>query len=1068
MEMNTSGIEQFIAKAVAAYRDLVSGHSVTAIDRVRQCLADYRGTLLPEIDRRLGLCNELLRKGLREEAIDYARDRPDLIRVSNLCDFRRFGADFDAWNRAASGEGVAAWPLPKVAYLKELLAAERESYALKPFVEQWRRLNIARAPLQRRIEVLQELRKRDPNCTAWAEMLREFEEYRLTEIEAGVRRLRQASLHDETAFQFAMRLAKELASPWGSVPQPRHLLAEVQSFLERAKDHDRKRRLADLAGKIRVASEEDSRLALGKLLAQWAELVLTPEEADQYKDVTAIEKKFVDAERLDRIMRGLELSVGERPNSFGHRFEWRIVLERLWFELEGLTSEVAIDEKTRRRLEMLHDRVWEEVEAVDRQQSRRQLFRFAAFAASVLVLVGAVALYNWLSWYDRTVAWCCQELNSAIASVKSGGLDEKPDSFEGWSPWFLENNIVKRKIDELEGAWEVEANRKEKVTSGLASLEGLVKKMHEEPRADPLASWPESFRIASQTLAELQVEGVVLREFNQAKVERFETQIKVVAEKWLGNADRAFEKKVQLLQEDVEALVKRMRNDLSGAGTQLENYDVAFEGLAAVASRLACPHAANPYANTRLVSADAAKKVSSESELGQDLKDARRLLLKLNDLEELEQVADRQLEGQQYGAYAQTLRGIAADLKASGSPEAVDYKVAADFQPAWEALSRWGEISEKLVSPVGLSAEGCHEILELLGAVDENVMKIPEAKVLRELQKSLEERSGWTVGRAQQMARTLEETLEGRFGLEIDGVVWPQGNEQSEFEYYYCLLQDRPQAGSPSKVQFLKAWKIPGDSWPKSELQYDPRKHFTADAPQHELANACIPKVRQLEKSPESLMSNVVHLMSKAIDLPAEFKGGNDGATPKIDPLVHVRLLRELVHGCVGDDARLKRAFQKTLQVIPVGGDVLRGVRDQVFVLAPQVPPTFEATDARMKCREFIKQLSREVRSLQESLAEEKEQFDQIEVVWYEPAGRLQKREDGRWLIRGGDNAARANNQLFFIREPFAGSRVESLVQCDGDGQLPPGVDLPSMAGSPVFLRRERKIGDGGAGGGGE
>jgi hypothetical protein len=461
--------------------------------------------------------------------------------------------------------------------------------------------------------------------------------------------------------------------------------------------------------------------------------------------------------------------------------------------------------------------------------------------------------------------------------------------------------------------------------------------------------------------------------------------------------------------------------------------------------------------------------VSSESELGQDLKDARRLLLKLNDLEDMEEVADRQLEEQQYGAYAQTLRGIAADLKASGSPEAVDYKLAADFQPAWEALSRWGEISERLVSPVGLSAEGCHEMLELLGAVDDDVMKIPEAKVLRELQRSLEERSGWTVGRAQQMARTLRETLEGQFGLEIDGVVWPQRNEQSEFEYYYCLLQDRPRAGNPSKVQFLKEWKLLlGDPWPKGELQYTPEKYFTADAPQRVIASACLPKVRQLGKSPESLMSSVAHLLFEAIDLPAEFKGGNDGATPKIDPLVHVRLLRELVHGCVGDDARLKRTFEKTLQEIPVGGAVLKGVRDQVLVLASTVPPTYETTVAREKCLKFIDQLSREVRRLQESLAEEKERFDQIGVVWYEPAGRLKKREDGRWLIRGGDNAARANNQLFFIQEPFAGSRVESLVQCDGDGQLPLGVDMPILAGSPVFLRRERKIGEGGAGGGGQ
>ena len=117
----TTEIEQFVANAVTAYKDLVAGQSVTAIDRVRQAMADYRSELLPAIDERLAACSDLLRRGLRSEALSYAHDRPDLLKIANLVDFRRFGPEFDKWNMAAAVEATCSDPAVPDGIAEELM-----------------------------------------------------------------------------------------------------------------------------------------------------------------------------------------------------------------------------------------------------------------------------------------------------------------------------------------------------------------------------------------------------------------------------------------------------------------------------------------------------------------------------------------------------------------------------------------------------------------------------------------------------------------------------------------------------------------------------------------------------------------------------------------------------------------------------------------------------------------------------------------------------------------------------------------------------------------------------------
>ncbi len=1067
MELNTTSIEQFISEAVKAYQDLVAGHSVTAIDRVRQHLADYRSELLPEIDRRLRECNDLLRKGLREEALDYARDRPDLIKVANLCDFRRFGDEGDRWNERAAEEGVSPWPLPKVEFLQELLAAERESHELKPFLDRWRRLNIARAPLTSRIEVLRELRKYDPNCSAWAEMLREFEGHRLAEIESLIVQFQENSVEDEQAYQVAESLRKELSSQWVCVFPPDDLLQQLSQFLKEAKKCHRRLSLKTLAGKIIEAHREEDTQWLHKLLRKWAEYVLTAEEEKQWGTVVAIEKEITDRERLQSLVLGLEQSVVERPASFRMRLDWRNELEQLWREVEDLTGIVAVDNSYRERLEILHDRLWDEIEAVDGQQKTRRVVQFCSVAAVILLIASVTFAYVWNGQREQLVEQSVAMLRETGNEIETGLIYDEPTYYRSWPEWLRQDPRVAEGISDVQQKFAAQESRRSRFDASLIAANERLREIERDTRESPLEPWSEGFQAATRSIAELEQEGVALVDSEVAKVERVSSGLSTIAKKWLRLADQKFYNDVQRLDASVTDLMNRVSDDLQKTRQLLSGYDAALSELQRLCVSAACDGAAPPYAATHRVSEAAAERVSVDSGLSQKLQDIRRLLLKFEGLEAREKVADARLGEGRFSAYAETIREIANDLSGTKDAEAVDYKIVADAQPAWETLGDWEDFCRNLTNPIGANSAECEVSLERFENLSEDVRKLVYARALGPIEKYLKRGKLRTREVAEGLAVKVQESLSGPFGKGISGVVWPANGQQGNggYEYYYVLTQDRPNGNRKREIEYVVAWQDPvAKSWQKKKLNFVPGVYRSDDTPQFLVAGRCLVIVAKLKANPGNLERNIVEVLRSAVAV-----GGGQKILPPIDPCVHVLLVRRLVKACVEVSKKTESSLRKSIELITAGNDVngapvqLRGVRNEVFmeVINPKNEiGGYELDRARKTSDGFIDQLRRDLNLLEKNIDDEEKNVNKIQVVWYEVAGRLWKRRDGRWQVRGGDPEKRKDKTLFVVSRPFAGSGVRQLIQCNEEGELPAGAALNARAGSPVFLEHTSKLSD--------
>ena len=1070
MNSTTAQIEQFVSNAVAAYKDLVAGQSVTAIDRVRQALADYRSELLPAIDERLAACSELLRRGLRAEALSYAHDRPDLLRIANLVDFRRFGPEFDKWNMAAAAEGVAAWPLPNGVSLEALQRAEHEAVTLKPFVDQWRRLNLARAPLARRIEILRELRKRDSNDMAWAEMLREFEQFRLTQIEAIVRELRAASPENQALCKQATAVKAELSTPWIEVPAPLTLLREVEQFLVKATAHQRERRLVQLAAEIEGAVDAGDECGVDRLLAEWVEIPLTADEGQRFASILEIEKQRADRKRLSRLTDELTQLVAESQASFAARSDWGERLKRQWHELDDLTAVVPIDDEERERLKLLHDRVWTAIEAIEREQWIRRGVQLGAIAAAVLLAVGISLSYVWQVQRERLVVESVDRLNEAAKEVEAGGVFDEPKFYSDWPTWLGEDPRVDVAIDRLSSAFASQQSRREKLQRLLERADKELKEARSEPRDDPLTAWPNSFLQAARTVTDLQRQGLAKLELEQAKVRAAESQLTSLVERWLAAADTVFAAKVSGLAARAEGFSQGMRDDVAASRDRLANLDAEFASLQAVARQAACEGVPPPYAQMHRVSPKAAELVAEGSAVGAQLRELRRLLIRFEGLEEREKVADRQLGLGQLGAYADTIRGIAEDLAGTDEPESLDYRLVANEQPAWESLQKWEKFCRELEDPASLDAGGCERFNMRIEELDDGARRLPYSRQLRDLQQYLRAGAAQTPDKVAALAEKIAEVLQGRFGTEISGVMGSR-DRASDLNYAYCLLKDRPDGKRVNNnAKQVVGWPTDG-VWPTKTFEFDPQKHFVADAPQHVLAALCLAEVNALQPNasgPQVLDRHAVRLLRKAVTAQKAFgAAGGAKATPPIDPCMQFLQVRFLVLACASVNENIKAFLPQTFRAIEAGNDgdgfevQLRNVANRVFanILKPDAIGSFELGKARQACEKFLETLGKEIDSLEEKLQEKYKQIAGLEFVWYECVGRLRKRHDGGWEIRGGRVEQRQHKEVFIVDAPFPGSAAKPLVQCDAAGQMPAGVDVVARAGAPVYVEQRIVLG---------
>jgi mono/diheme cytochrome c family protein len=219
-------------------------------DRILAETAARYGAACALVNDRLRQSADLLRKGLRTEALQQAMIDPPVLDLFAQVDF----PERESWLRYCQEQGLTQPPPLQDSLAVELNQAFAEADNLKEALRRHRTLALARAPLQRRLGVLWRLAKLDPLNAIWLKDVREFEKARLRELDDEVRLAAQRN-----DLPHLERLAQELAVPDWSEPPPSALLQRVRASRDRFLAQGARERLVQLEAYLSVAVAEGDR-----------------------------------------------------------------------------------------------------------------------------------------------------------------------------------------------------------------------------------------------------------------------------------------------------------------------------------------------------------------------------------------------------------------------------------------------------------------------------------------------------------------------------------------------------------------------------------------------------------------------------------------------------------------------------------------------------------------------------------------------------------------------------------------------------------------------------------------
>ncbi len=141
-----------------------------------------------EVNERLVMCDKLLHKGHRTEAIQQGELEPKLLDAVALLDF----PELESWGEYVRQFGLAGPPDLHSDIAEDLNAAYDLDAELEDVLKDHRLLALARAPLGTRLRVLRQIARRDWSNPIWLEDVRSWEQVRLgqlgKELEAAVSR----------------------------------------------------------------------------------------------------------------------------------------------------------------------------------------------------------------------------------------------------------------------------------------------------------------------------------------------------------------------------------------------------------------------------------------------------------------------------------------------------------------------------------------------------------------------------------------------------------------------------------------------------------------------------------------------------------------------------------------------------------------------------------------------------------------------------------------------------------------------------------------------------------------
>jgi hypothetical protein len=191
-------------------------------DLLREVAAQY-AEACELANQRLRSCRQLLKQGLRGEAIQLAEQQPNLLDFVSMLDF----PELPQWNQILYDWQMAVPPQLRIDVASELNEAYTDQQPLQLLLRNHRLLALGRAPLAGRIAVLRRIQQADPLNHTWQDDLRDWEKVRLKQLSSEAER----AFTGQDGAALAALLGEVESSQW-SIPPANEIVQRIRNAFQ--------------------------------------------------------------------------------------------------------------------------------------------------------------------------------------------------------------------------------------------------------------------------------------------------------------------------------------------------------------------------------------------------------------------------------------------------------------------------------------------------------------------------------------------------------------------------------------------------------------------------------------------------------------------------------------------------------------------------------------------------------------------------------------------------------------------------------------------------------------------
>ncbi|WP_166831115.1 coiled-coil domain-containing protein [Thalassoroseus pseudoceratinae] len=483
----------------------------TRTPKLEQQAAEY-SELVAKVNDRLERCGELLRNGLRTEAIHLAESEPPVLELVSDLDL---GGDEELWAELCADYDL---PVPQsllIGRAEELEEAYAQQAPLEDLLSRWRRVNLSRAPMDVRVPILRQLVEADPHTHFWEVDLHSFEQVAIKDAQQeAAQAVKQGNIG-----RVRDLLAYLRDDSW-SVPVPNALIQKLTKAGASLQSNQARQTLTELAPQLDQAlSENDLDWAM-QLTDQWA----------------AVAKK-VNLANDDPLIEQVQPALGWVSDERARKKESRR-LSGLVYELEELLNDQSNDTATLERLieatnvdaaeipDSLQRRARNRLAELRIRERRRWQVTVGVSVFAVLAVVGLVGFVGYQSLRSQAMNKQSEAIRGLLAD---GDLESAEQRYQDLTEEYEFEQLEWLGLgDEIRQAKQTDVERK-------AALQQLIQMMTDQLDSKQFESiseshWKRAGELAASSDEQLLVERLRRRqqaglsELAEQRAEQFQVQ----------------------------------------------------------------------------------------------------------------------------------------------------------------------------------------------------------------------------------------------------------------------------------------------------------------------------------------------------------------------------------------------------------------------------------------------------------------------------------------------------------------------------------------------------------------